>query len=155
MTGHPDPWTVPAWDVCTRNFRKTGARCGHFLIQGRKTPTSSAQRQHYAEPLYARNVAAVSGLTTTRLRLAFQQTLQIPLMKYLQAYRVHRAALLLRAGTHNVTEVSLACGFQSLSHFIRTFRSQVGVTPRFHQRKSLSKRQKDPVKKARQTTGVC
>ena len=87
-------------------------------------------RQNYAEHIYGPEIAAACGLNKTSLQAAFRNTLKIPWVRYLQLFRIHRAALLLKAGKHNVTEASLACGFESLGHFIRTFRSLKGVTPR-------------------------
>jgi AraC-like DNA-binding protein len=86
-------------------------------------------RQHFSEPVYAPEVAAVASVSVTGLKIAFQETIQMPWVKYLQSYRIHRAALLLQERRRNVTEVALAVGFQSLSHFNRTFKTFTGKTP--------------------------
>ncbi len=86
-------------------------------------------RQHFSEPVYAPEVAAAAGVSVTRLKIAFQETIQMPWVRYLQSYRIHRASLLLREHSRNVTEVALAVGFQSLSHFNRTFKVFTGKTP--------------------------
>jgi AraC-like DNA-binding protein len=50
-------------------------------------------------------------------------------VKYLQGYRIHRAAALMNEGKHNVTEAAMTVGFDSLSHFNVTFRAFMGVSP--------------------------
>jgi AraC-like DNA-binding protein len=54
--------------------------------------------------------------------------------KYLQGYRIHRAAALLGGSDCNVTETALAVGFESLSHFDATFQAFMGVSPRVYAR---------------------
>lgn len=101
-------------------------------------------RHHYAEPVYASDVTAAAGGSATRLKIAFQKTIQMPWVRYLQSYRVHRAALLLQQGEQNVTEAALATGFVSLSHFNRTFKAFTGRTPG---EKSKNKNQKGRTQK--------
>jgi AraC family transcriptional regulator, L-rhamnose operon transcriptional activator RhaR len=93
-------------------------------------------RDHYTEPLYARDVARASGLSESRLKILFQNALGLSWVKYLQGYRIHRAAALLSESTYNVTEAALAVGFESLSHFNATFRSFMGVSPKHYLRPS-------------------
>ncbi len=47
----------------------------------------------------------------------------------IRAHRLQRAADLLAGGFGNVTEVTYAVGFKSLSHFAKCFRQQYGVAP--------------------------
>ena len=93
-------------------------------------------RDHYTEPVYARELARAAGLSESRLKTLFQEALGLSWVKYLQGYRIHRAAALLSESTHNVTEAALAVGFESLSHFNATFRSFMGVSPKHYARLS-------------------
>jgi AraC family transcriptional regulator, L-rhamnose operon transcriptional activator RhaR len=93
-------------------------------------------RDHYTEPVYANEVARAAGLSESRLKVAFQEALGLSWVKYLQGYRIHRAAALLSESTYNVTEAALAVGFESLSHFNATFRSFMGVSPRHYVRRA-------------------
>ena len=87
-------------------------------------------RENYTEPIYAGNLARAVGLSESRLKFLFQQALGISWVKYLQGYRIHRAAALLNEGGHNVSEAALMVGFDSLSHFNVTFRAFMGVSPK-------------------------
>jgi AraC-like DNA-binding protein len=87
-------------------------------------------RENYTEPIYAKNMARAVGLSESRLKYIFHKALGISWVKYLQGYRIHRAAALLNEGNHNVTEAAMAVGFDSLSHFNVTFRSFTGASPK-------------------------
>ena len=86
-------------------------------------------RENYAEQVYAADVARSAGVSETRLKLVFRRTVGMPWVKYLQIYRIHRAALLLCEGGVNITEIALAVGFESPSHFNATFRAVMGEAP--------------------------
>jgi AraC-like DNA-binding protein len=87
-------------------------------------------RTHYSEPVYAREVARAAGLSESRLKQLFQQALGMSWVRFLQGYRIHRAAALLNESGYNVTEAALAVGFDSFAHFNKTFRAFMGVSPR-------------------------
>lgn len=87
-------------------------------------------REHFTEPVYAEEIARTVGLSESRLKSWFQHAVGISWVKYLQGYRIHRAAALLNEGKHNVTEAAMAVGFDSLSHFNVTFRAFMGVSPK-------------------------
>jgi AraC-like DNA-binding protein len=92
-------------------------------------------REHHAEPVYAKDVAHAAGISESRLKILFRYALNLSWVKYLQGYRIHRAAALLSEGRLNVTEAALEVGFDSLSHFNETFHSFMGVSPKSFVRK--------------------
>lgn len=87
-------------------------------------------REHHADPVYAQEVARAAGVSESRLKALFRQTLNLSWVKYLQGYRIHRAAALLGEGRLNVTQVALEVGFDSVSHFNQTFRAFMGMSPK-------------------------
>jgi AraC family transcriptional regulator, L-rhamnose operon transcriptional activator RhaR len=87
-------------------------------------------RAHFSEPIYAHQLANAARVSETRLKVLFREALGMTWGKYLQGYRIHRAAALLGESNWNVTETALAVGFESLSHFDATFHSFMGVSPR-------------------------
>jgi AraC-like DNA-binding protein len=86
-------------------------------------------KEHYQEPIYGRDLAKAAGVSQTRLKSQFHEELGMPWSRYLQCYRVHMAAALLNDPNRSVTDVALAVGFESLSHFNATFRSIMGLSP--------------------------
>lgn len=94
-------------------------------------------RAHFTEPLYVCQVAAAAGLSRAALQRLLHDAIGMPWVKYLQGYRIHRAALMLQESHRTVSEVAFTSGFESLSHFNATFRLFTGLPPseyarRFH-----------------------
>jgi AraC-like DNA-binding protein len=84
---------------------------------------------HYAEPIYVKEVARAAGLSESRLKAVFRESLGMSCVQYLKSYRVSLAASMLGRSRHQVTEVALAAGFETLSHFNSTFREITGMSP--------------------------
>ena len=92
-------------------------------------------REHFARAVYARDVARAVGVSESRLKVIFRETLGVPWSRYMQGYRIQQAVALLGGTNQSVTEVALAVGFESLSHFNATFRAFMGASPgAFHHR---------------------
>ncbi|MBO0358438.1 helix-turn-helix domain-containing protein [Hymenobacter sp. BT186] len=84
--------------------------------------------QHYAEPVTVQQLADLTALTVPAFCRFFKKMTGQTLTSFLQEYRISQARLLLLQGLP-VTEVSLASGFNNLSHFNRTFRKLTGQSP--------------------------
>ena len=92
-------------------------------------------RNNYQQPIYAQDLARATDLTEVQLKRLFRTTLGMPWGKYLQGYRIHRAAEMLSQTHAGVLETALAVGFETLSHFNATFRSFMGSSPREYRQK--------------------
>ena len=86
-------------------------------------------QEHYAEPIYVKEVARAAGLSESRLKSVFRESLGMSCVQYLKSYRVSLAASMLGRSRHQVTEVAMAAGFETLSHFNSTFREITGMSP--------------------------
>ena len=86
-------------------------------------------REHFAQPVYAHEVAKAVGISESRLKVLFREALGMPWSRYVQGYRIQQAVALLSTSGCNVTQASLAVGFESLSHFNATFRAFMGMSP--------------------------
>lgn len=85
-------------------------------------------RGHYADPVYSKEIARIAGVSESRLKVLFRAALGMTWVKYLQLYRIHRAAVLMSDKHCNVTEAAFAVGFESLSHFNTVFHECMGVS---------------------------
>ena len=86
--------------------------------------------EHYAEPIYIKQIARVVGLTVWALQTIFRGALGMSCIQYIRAYRISRAAALLCSPNARVTEVAFEAGFETLSHFNTSFRELMGMSPK-------------------------
>lgn len=89
---------------------------------------------HFAEPIYARNVAAAAGVCRSRLEVMFHDALGISWVHFLRNYRIERAAAMLTDPRCRVTDAAMAVGFESLSNFNNSFRRFMKVSPSAYQK---------------------
>ncbi len=67
-----------------------------------------------------------SALPTRRL---FQQTLGVPVHRYILAARLEQARKLLAITSQPISRIADDCGFSSQSHFTACFRAAHAITP--------------------------
>ncbi|AUT71863.1 GlxA family transcriptional regulator [Paraburkholderia hospita] len=86
--------------------------------------------QNMEEPLAPADLAQEIGVTRRQLERLFCSSLKdTPTHFYLQL-RLDRARELLRQTDMSITAICVACGFESPSHFSRTYRARFGASPR-------------------------
>lgn len=76
------------------------------------------------------SLAAMIGMSETKMKQLFKQTFGYSIYNYFQKLRMEEAAFLLKQGGYSVSEVGLELGFTNLSHFSRLFESYYGITPK-------------------------
>ncbi|XHH28796.1 helix-turn-helix domain-containing protein [Xanthomonas euroxanthea] len=87
--------------------------------------------EHYAEPLTLGDLARQAHVSQSHLGFLFRDELGTPFKPMLQQLRIERAKELLHQQRKlRITEVALKVGFGDLSHFEKSFRRLVGVSPR-------------------------
>ncbi|WP_033168108.1 AraC family transcriptional regulator [Clostridium sp. KNHs205] len=85
--------------------------------------------EHCAEDISLDKAAALSGFSKYHFSRLFKQFTNVSYYKYLNKKRIEAAEKLLADNELTITEVSLRCGFSSLSAFIRMFRLVKDCTP--------------------------
>ncbi len=80
-------------------------------------------------PVSPSDIAVELGISTRQLERLFGKYLNTSPKKYFMEMRLERAQKLLLQTESSVTEVAVACGFESPGHFSRVYRSSFGVTP--------------------------
>jgi AraC-like DNA-binding protein/ActR/RegA family two-component response regulator len=84
---------------------------------------------NFGRKLRQSSVAASAGMSSSAFSHAFKAEFGITFSQYLARYRISRACRLLHEGTHSITTVGQAVGFDDASHFARTFRALLGTSP--------------------------
>jgi len=104
----------------------------------KQTPWLETIRQRldtrFSEPLTLEDLAAQAAVSPEHLCRRFKAYAGRSPMAYLSARRVQDAMWRLRTTSDPVLEVALASGFGDLSHFNRTFKTAVGITPSAYRR---------------------
>ncbi len=77
-------------------------------------------------------IAEQLGISTRQLERLFGRYLNSTPKHYFMEMRLNRAQNLLVQTEQSITEVAMACGFQSTSHFSKVFRGHFGRSPLTH-----------------------
>lgn len=85
---------------------------------------------HYMEALTLKDIAAIVNISSRECTRCFQRNIHISPIKYLNEYRIQRAAQMLSQTSDSVLTVSENCGFSSGSYFGKAFRGIMGCTPK-------------------------
>lgn len=86
-------------------------------------------QQHIDAPLSAAEIARRMGASQRQLERRFQSSIGMaPTLAY-KIMRLEYAEFLLRHTEQSVTEIATSTGFCDSSHFIRSFRERLGMTP--------------------------
>ena len=81
------------------------------------------------DPLRPDEISAIVALSTRQLERLFAKYLNTSPKRYYLHLRLDKARNLLRQTDLSVTDVSVACGFRSLSHFSKSYRTVYGNPP--------------------------
>jgi AraC-like DNA-binding protein len=99
------------------------------LARERVDKTIAILRVDLSEPLCLEELGRKVGCSPFHLSRTFSRVMSMTLPQYLRKLRMERAAELLRAGKHNVTEAAMEVGYSSLSHFSQAFCQTMGCCP--------------------------
>jgi AraC family transcriptional regulator len=87
-----------------------------------------------AEDISVADLARLTGISASRFATLFRNTFSIPTHRYVITRRVERAMCMLSATDYKNSDIALACGFASESHFSDVFKRITGTTPRNYRR---------------------
>lgn len=85
--------------------------------------------KHFTDDINALVLTKKFGISKTTLYRSFIKYIGISFKEYLIRLRITKSMVLLEEGL-SVTEASDLSGFSSYTHFIRTFTSRVGISPK-------------------------
>lgn len=81
------------------------------------------------DPLSGPELAARLGVSIRQVERIFQRYMNISPKRYLMDLRLKRARNLILQSDQAITEIAMACGFTSTSHFTKAYRERFGTTP--------------------------
>lgn len=95
---------------------------------------ANLMESHFEEPLSAVELAKLAGLSLRQVQRMFHESLNTTPTKYYLRLRLRRARELLIQSDMSVTEIAVACGFQSICHFSKSYKQVYGRAPRVERR---------------------
>lgn len=99
------------------------------LNQERVQKVITILNENLSESISLEEIARLAGCSRFYLCRIFTEEMGLGICKYLRNLRMERAVTLLREGKSNITEVALAVGYSSASHFSTAFRETYGCCP--------------------------
>jgi AraC-like DNA-binding protein len=85
------------------------------------------------------------GMSRAQLYRKFNAMTNQSVKQFVRTVRLKKAAEMLNSGNCNVSEAAYAVGFNDLSYFTRSFKSQYGITPSEYVRVNADDPQKNPM----------
>jgi AraC family transcriptional regulator len=86
-------------------------------------------RERFAEPLTTKQVAAAVGVHPVHLAREFRRFQRCTMGEYVRQLRVERACRQLNSSAQPLAAIAAEAGFSDQSHFSRTFKRLIGMTP--------------------------
>jgi transcriptional regulator GlxA family with amidase domain len=87
-------------------------------------------KKNYREKIELQDFTRLQPYTTRHISRFFKEEMKISIFEYLKIYRILQASIKLETTTKTVTEISYACGYNSISCFFHDFGQIFSLTPR-------------------------
>ena len=84
---------------------------------------------NYALPITAQKVSQELNISYSWFSRSFKRITGIPFSQHLASVRINRGESLLRNTDYSVAKIADLCGFESVSHFIYTYKKLKGYSP--------------------------
>lgn len=101
------------------------------LVQDSNVVTDTLRfiEHHCLQPLTLQHVASAVGRSAAYVTTALSQTTGKSVVEWITAYRMAEARSLLKHSDERVSAIAERVGYSDVTHFIRMFRRDTGVTP--------------------------
>lgn len=86
-------------------------------------------QEHYDRPIRISELASLIPMSESQFCRFFKRMTRQTPVEYLNAFRVKRAAELLRRTDRKISDIALEVGFDHISYFIRVFQRTMKATP--------------------------
>ncbi len=104
----------------------------HGMRNARMVRAIALMEENIEDPLSPADIAEELGISTRQLERLFGRYLNSTPKHYFMEMRLQRARNLLVQSERSITEIAMACGFRSNSHFSKVFRAQYGTSQVSH-----------------------
>ncbi len=126
------------WEAAARYQFLTAADClttGNVDEQGIASQILSYIKEHFKEPLSAKEVAAHFFISPVYLGRVIQQASGGTFKQYVNRLKMEEAKKLLRSSNQLIYEIAEEIGFKDSKYFISRFTEEVGMSPAEYRKK--------------------
>ena len=120
--------------VCTARpsgDKQRGARCQQSVYMPACLQDAILlMESNIEEPLSLQEISDLLGISRRQVERLFRKYLDNQPSRYYMELRLNRARELLQKTSKSITEISIACGFSSTSHFSKNVKDQFGCSPK-------------------------
>jgi transcriptional regulator GlxA family with amidase domain len=109
--------------------QKVSIRSRYGLRNSRLGEAIRIIEENIEMPLTSPEIADRLGISTRQLERMFERYMNTSPKRYIMDLRLHRARNLIVQSDQAITEIAMACGFTSTSHFSKVYREHFGNTP--------------------------
>ena len=85
--------------------------------------------EQYRDPPSVHDLAAMVGLSASRLAHLFRQEVAMSIRSYIVARRLYMAALLIKQTDERISQIAYGVGFNDVSNFNHAFKKRFGASP--------------------------
>ncbi len=100
------------------------------IYQGQKSDLGYILTNFYLKPLTLKELARISGRSLSVFKREFTATYAMSPGAWIRDKKLEHAAFLLKNNMANVEQIAEEIGFESVSHFIKSFKGKFGITPK-------------------------
>jgi AraC family transcriptional regulator, glycine betaine-responsive activator len=109
--------------------QKVSMRSRYGLRNSRVGEAIRLMEENIESPLSSAELARKLGISARQLERMFERYLNTTPKRYIMELRLHRARNLIVQSDQALTDIAMACGFVSTSHFSKVYRDHFGNTP--------------------------
>lgn len=113
-----------------RSQQKVSVQSRYGMRNPRLVKVLKSMEANLETPLTAQEIADIAAMSVRQTERLFARYLKTTPMNFYMKMRLEKAHRLLSQTELSVTEIALACGYKSSSHFTKNFRAAYAVTPR-------------------------
>lgn len=110
-------------------LKKISTRADYSLEEAIVKSAVSYIKSHYREKINLRDIAGCVKLSPYYFSRVFKKNINCSPYQYLIMYRINNAKKLLYNTNLSIKEIAFSCGFNSVSHFVTTFKKHSNLTP--------------------------
>ncbi|MCW3780949.1 GlxA family transcriptional regulator [Defluviimonas salinarum] len=113
-----------------KSQQKVSIQSRYGMRNPRLVKVLNCMEQNLETPLTAQEIADIAAMSVRQTERLFARYLNTTPMNFYMQMRLEKAHSLLLQTELSVTEIAVACGYKSTSHFTKNFRAAYDVTPK-------------------------